>query len=351
MIAIVGAICLLQGQTQDKSDQGKPALSVTKAMKRVSADAKATQLNSNEADEKGNIGLNKNHGYQSVSDQRGVAVALSVAIADDNKEKVRRTFDTVKKTFDLERPDGTYPIAEGAASGTGMGAQVGDSMSWLSEAVPALVRLEAYDTSYKPEIDALRGKVTASAEFIYPRKSLLIKRAAKGVNWTCRDAKTFIYIGEFLHNAKYTGLGKEFLQFALASQKSDGVFPEEGGGDMNYQSVSIRHLCEIYLLLPESNLKSAIQKGSDWYLARFTSDGRIDPTGSTRTGDGHATIRGLAKAGNQAVPTSITLALIAEVLPDSKASAILDNFSKVAFKNGRPRKPVDYTVGNEGDGN
>jgi len=343
---LIGIGILLGGQGQPPIAQQKAA--VSGALKRLSPSTRSALIDSAQTDENGMVGFNKKNGFDSVADQRGVATALTMAIAGDDKEKVKKTFADVQKTFNLERSDGTYPIAQGAATGTGMGAQVGDAMSWLSEAVPALVRLEAYDASYKPQINALRDKVARSGEFILPRRNLLLKRSSRGTNWLCRDAKCLIYMGSFLDDQKYTAAGNEFLNKVFTVQTDDGIYPEEGGGDTNYQSVSLRQLCEIYLLDPRPATKSSIKKGADWYLAHFLPDGRIDVRASTRTGEGHLTSRGYAKNGNQALPVSMTLALLASVLPDSKASTTLDNFTKVAFReDGHPKKSTEYIIQDE----
>mgnify|MGYP000881325760 CR=1 FL=1 len=82
---------------------------------------------------------------------------------------------------------------------------------------------------------------------------------------------------------------------ALLSQKTDGVFPELGGGDTSYQGVSLAHLSEIAMFMDTDTIIPALKRGIKWELTHIKPDGEIEVLGNTRTGLGQEVYYGKPK--------------------------------------------------------
>jgi hypothetical protein len=81
----------------------------------------------------------------------------------------------------------------------------------------------------------------------------------------------------------------------LALQRLDGVNPERGGYDINYQMVGPLHAARYLPVCGDSALRSRVRtmmrRAGAWELQRIRPDGSVDVSGSTRIGrelyDGH----------------------------------------------------------------
>jgi F420-0:gamma-glutamyl ligase len=74
----------------------------------------------------------------------------------------------------------------------------------------------------------------------------------------------------------------------LAKQGDNGVNPEAGGYDSSYQAVGLSYAQLWVMYFPKesttSAVKTMIDKGLAWELARILSDGEVNTEGNTRTG-------------------------------------------------------------------
>lgn len=79
-----------------------------------------------------------------------------------------------------------------------------------------------------------------------------------------------------------------YARKAISLQESSGIFPEKGGYDVSYQTVSLLFAARYYTVCTNTTLqrqiKNAIVKGLNWELTKIDNRGYIDLTGSTRTG-------------------------------------------------------------------
>ncbi|HEY0866993.1 MAG TPA: hypothetical protein VGE01_06435 [Fimbriimonas sp.] len=315
-----------------------------RAFKKLPSNVRKAAIRQGETDEDGNVGVNRKQGWVAVRDQRVVAQSLSMAIAEEDHAAVDKTFRAVKRTFDRQLADGSFPVNIKERNGRPVpkATYVSSNLFWLKDAVPALMQLRAWDSKYKADVDSLREPIRRAAEFSYGGRQQLFNRDGRNANRMLMNARSFVQLGFFLKDQKYVSAGNEFLKEALSLQDRDGVFLEDGGGDTSYQSVSIKELAGIYYLEPRSDVKDALRRASDWYLMHFLEDGSIDTRGNTRTGIGKSNLDGGEKLGHHPVSVSRVLAIIADLFPDSKAQSISDQFTKRAYINDRQRNPRDY---------
>lgn len=95
---------------------------------------------------------------------------------------------------------------------------------------------------------------------------------------------------ELSGDERLAGRARQVVGTALARQAPDGTFPERGGYDSNYQSVSLHFLARYIAMLPESAWREEVAAAARRGAARLLSSadpltGRIDDRGNTRTID------------------------------------------------------------------
>ncbi len=102
-------------------------------------------------------------------------------------------------------------------------------------------------------------------------------------------------LGETAKLTRDRELAQEAASFAregIDCQRPDGIDPEKGGGDVNYQALGLLEAGRYALTLANSDpLRSpvldAIRKGLDWELTKVEGAGDVDVDGSTRTQHEH----------------------------------------------------------------
>lgn len=80
----------------------------------------------------------------------------------------------------------------------------------------------------------------------------------------------------------------EFARLGLAAQLPDGINPEKGGFDVNYQGVGIlfgsRYLSVTTDPDIQTGTKAMLRKALDWQAGRFDTEGKVSLEGSSRVG-------------------------------------------------------------------
>ncbi|CAN5574403.1 hypothetical protein BH11ARM1_BH11ARM1_06630 [soil metagenome] len=329
--------------------QGTPGTGITRAYKTMPENVRNTMLNNKrvEPDENGLTTRNKGGEWNGVEQQKLIALRMSVAIASDDKDDVDNDLTAIEKTFAMMNSDGVFP--SGANKKGKVGDQVNDTLSFLSEVSPALLQLKGWNASYNPRIDALKPLIAKAAAAAYPNRDTILKRAGQSTNAIFCDARAWVFTSKLLDDPTYFAAGKSLVDTGLSMQNSDGVFIEEGGADTSYHAVSLRHLATIYLIDPDPKIKSALEKGMNWFISRFQADGKLNVEGNTRTAKGKINRFGSDKVGNSPTTAAMTLALLADIFPDSKAADTVKRFVAVAFKGNKMANRADYMTGGIGD--
>jgi hypothetical protein len=91
-----------------------------------------------------------------------------------------------------------------------------------------------------------------------------------------------------LNDAALRGKSEEYIREGLALQEIDGVNPEKGGHDSNYQAVGLSYALRYYRLVADARLQSemrgALDKGVRWLARRVDQNGDVSSEGNTRSG-------------------------------------------------------------------
>ncbi len=78
----------------------------------------------------------------------------------------------------------------------------------------------------------------------------------------------------------------EYLHEGLAAQQDDGVLPERGGFDMNYQTLSVLYAARFYYFVPDADDRQAItdmmMRSLPLFEARVNEAGQVDLDDSSR---------------------------------------------------------------------
>jgi hypothetical protein len=314
------------------------------AFKRLPDNVRANILKREEADEKGLVGRNKgNDDWMVVGDQAGLGLLLSVAIAANDHPDAERAFVGIEKTFGMMNGDGTFPMKLGNGKGSNAGAQASSNTFFLSQTVPALAQAAQWDPqTYRSRVDALKNSIRRAAEFSMAHRSDLLRRDDEAPNRLALNANAFAQTGKILGDRGFLDGAKQFVDATISRQREDGAFIEAGGPDSSYQATSLFALGQAYVASPSPELKTALQKGLDWYLGRFSTDGIIDASGNSRTAHGATSRRGTEKRGHNPPAVTRTLALMAELFPSTSAGNVLTKFSTLAYKGDKIQSDDHY---------
>lgn len=180
---------------------------------------------------------------------------------------------------------------------------------------------------FQQRLQSFHPKLSLAINHLAQKGSLeYLQQDSKATNRTFIYAKALLFCGKWDANPLAMAAGQYLLQLGLGRQQTDGVFPENGGGDSSYQAVSLLKLSEIFLYLGQdplfkgalsSQLLHSLQKGTQWELARINNHGEVTVNGNTRTGLGQETYFGKPKEINYTEVTRY-LALTGKILQDAK---------------------------------
>jgi hypothetical protein len=200
-----------------------------------------------------------------------------------------------------ERADGSFEYASNEA----FDGQPGADAFWLGYSAQALLLLQSsrLGPQYASRIAAIRPQLAATAQWLaQPAQMAYLLHfdggvtprnpTVSGANRLINDAKALILAAKLTGAPGAQEAGEQLLDRALASQSSQGWFPEHDGPDTSYNAVSAMQLAWIALFVNDPRLAPAIARSMDWEMGRIDSSGRIDDAGNTRTGNGHLMANG-----------------------------------------------------------
>ncbi|HEX2594068.1 MAG TPA: hypothetical protein VHL34_21380 [Rhizomicrobium sp.] len=123
----------------------------------------------------------------------------------------------------------------------------------------------------------------------------------------------FQEIGLLTGDDSLVKIARQVMENTLTLQRNDGVFPEKGGSDTAYHSLSLFFLCRYVAMAADPEFRSIVlaagQRGMDWLTARIDDNGVIDVSENTRVGPKGAKFlrgqRGAVSIGGQHSPQHI----------------------------------------------
>jgi hypothetical protein len=266
----------------------------------------------------GSNGLNQN-GWMSVGYQRGAMLPIMYAAVRGDATIMAEYWPVLDVSFAHQQTDGSFeyaPTIEGIKQ-EAYAQPTADSF-WIAESAEALllVRQSSLAARYAGRIDDLLPKYRTSLLWLSQPEQIsdLIKADSVDTNRLFEDSKALLLGDKLSGVPQAKGAGEKLLGMALAAQRPDGVFPENGGDDTNYQSVSCLKLAEMALFITDPRLGAALATGAQWELSRIHDDGEVDVANNTRTGGAHKTPAGLAYGVNY--PEVIRMFALAGALLD-----------------------------------
>ncbi len=151
-----------------------------------------------------------------------------------------------------------------------------------------LIKERGISSAYTSRVSALTDKVEKSMLWVARSQDLTDFLArAKNTNQILFIATGLKDGADLTGNADLETAARRVMDIVLARQLSDGTLPENGGFDMNYQTVSLELLARYAMLEHDpaykEQLMSALSRGADRFVQQVHADGTIDTAGNTRT--------------------------------------------------------------------
>jgi hypothetical protein len=94
--------------------------------------------------------------------------------------------------------------------------------------------------------------------------------------------------GALVDDAEMLQVAEQFARDGVSLQRSDGVLPEKGGNDVNYQALGLLYAARYVVVCRSPALvaavNSVIRRGLDWEATKVDRNGIVSVDGNTRTG-------------------------------------------------------------------
>jgi len=213
-----------------------------------------------------------------IEGQRNAYFLVAAGVANHDETLLEDGIKALEWGFAQQQSDGSFAS--------------GDQFHSTSLFVEATARclLLLHQSSSVPQ--ALRARADALVPHL-KAAALWLAARPDGVNKELTHR--FFLVGTALRESaaltddtQLTTVADDLVRQGLKRQTADGVFPERGGGDTQYQSFSIelatRYASVTSNAALRASLGEATRKGVDWLLTKIGRNGEIDYRQNTRTG-------------------------------------------------------------------
>lgn len=162
---------------------------------------------------------------------------------------------------------------------------------FLEAAARSLLQIQetSLPSELKRRADALHQPLRAAMSWLATTSELRrIETSARNVNQLFVAASALQYAAVLLREPALASRAEDLARAGLGRQLPDGTFPERGGFDSNYQTVSLAFLALYVDQLQPSAWRSEAVAAMRYGLNRFwpavdPATGLVDTTGNTRT--------------------------------------------------------------------
>jgi hypothetical protein len=244
-----------------------------------------------------NIAWDKTHtGNWYIEQQRDAFDIIAIGLAFHDSKVVDRGIRVLEWGFRQQNPDGSFPCDDAFHS----------TSFFLEAAAHSLIVLRAdpMGEQFAPRLNAIQKKIALAARWM-TRHDVEAVGQAHNHPFTHRRFLVGAALGEAAVVLKDTQLqqkSEEYIRDGLALQWPNGVNPEKGGFDTNYQAVGLSYALRYYRLVatPElqAEMKPHLEKGIHWLSGRVAPDGTISAEGNTRSGGEEKSRNGTPKGVN-----------------------------------------------------
>lgn len=288
-------------------------LSEAQALVSFDRSALAALAAANAPDSAGALSRNRD-GYFSVRFQTGLSAATSFGIVAGDVSALDASVRALRYAFGYQDADGGFAVvAPPSLAASQPPASAGDIASahafFLSEVGRGLRLLDESSVwrdasslgAARDSVQALRPQVARALDWMLAREDLLRAYDAAAPNRLLFDAQALATVGRWLGREDALEAARRFVRAALALQRADGVFTEQGGYDSSYQGVALlRALGTWFALPPEDSTRAllweGIARGTEWQASRIMASGAISLDGNTRVYPGGERFLGEEKA-------------------------------------------------------
>jgi len=241
----------------------------------------------NMVDADGAVGVNRKK-YEHAAAQRDVLWLVLRGLAEKNPQAIDDSIRGLEYGFQKMTGKGNFANGRNVSAKKAVGADAFFLQSYCR--IRLLVGASSYRNRFSSRFDMMDAYLTTALSWLKSNKRELYRQDKKATNRLFFDATAFALCGQIAADWEAVAIAKEFVEFGLANQRSDGSFNEHGGSDSSYQAVSLLNIAELLGHMKSSKnrrvMKSAMLKGAEWELKRITPSGEVLAIGNTRTGVG-----------------------------------------------------------------
>jgi hypothetical protein len=145
---------------------------------------------------------------------------------------------------------------------------------------PLIAALECVRPALGRDVDRIAERLSASATFLRRQR----ERHGRITNHLAGGVHSLMTAGRALNDPAATAAASELLGEVLASQSSEGWFPEYGGADPGYQTLCVHYLAEVAAVAPSAELTRSLDRALDFLQWFVHPDGTLGGVyGSRRT--------------------------------------------------------------------
>ena len=279
--------------------------------------------------------------FEAVAHQRGGTGVILRGIANRDTALIEKGVKALEYGFQFQEPAGNFKnnlglsAKEAISSDAFFMAVVGD--------VALLIRDSEYASEFLPRFNALKPKIEKAVSWLAQTENQaeLKRQDGQTPNRLIFDALAYSLNGTYLGRKDFERIGDDFVNTALAVQRSDGVIPEKGGHDSSYQAVSILNLATYWFWTGNSSMKlkiyNAMEKAAAWEKTRVNpTSGVISEEGNTRTGSGCKEVGPSGKCKDINYPeVSLAFAFWAAIGNDSESGVLATKILDYMRSSGR----------------
>ena len=252
-------------------------------------------------DQQGALGRNKKE-FSDVAVQRDAIWLAKRAILEDDPRYAAHVIKAIDYAFARQAKAGNFKNGLGVSAKKAVNADAFFLSSFAQ--IHYLFKHSRYQADYYKQIAAHKPALAKAMAFLEKNQKELYRQDRSTANRLLFDALAFILNGQILGNQKLIDVGVDFLNKALAQQRSDGTFNEHGGYDSSYQAVSILNMSQLWLYVEDDGIRErlypALKKAMEWQKSRITKTGKVLVEGNARTGLGQERFFGKIKEVNYA---------------------------------------------------
>jgi hypothetical protein len=216
-----------------------------------------------------------------IEQQRYGGDFIQAGIFTNNDALIREGLLLLDWGFDRQGSDGSFPLTGDPFHSTSM---------FVEGAARGLLLLQQSGRpGYNDTIQAMLPKLEAAARWMMV-PSVASRGQSNNRPYTHRRyivASALAITAELTGDADIAAAATPYIQDALSLQQPDGVNPEKGGGDVNYQALGLLMAARYLTVCSDAVLcqavRTMIERGLQWELAKIDAEGNVSAVCSTRT--------------------------------------------------------------------